>query len=111
MLREPDRTPDGELLLGPSPRGRTRHPAIAGMAACSLALPVSDPKPISQVPPRDRCQRRQCKQYWQRERRSLTLAGDVEHVCPACFVERDKRTPACPNCASADNAIPEVLVA
>lgn len=110
-MREPDRAPGGELLLGPSPSGRSCHVSIAGMAACDLGMPVAGPKPISQVPPSGRCQRRRCHDHWQHERRALAVAGDVEHVCPACFVERDKRTRACPNCASVDGAIPEALVA
>lgn len=110
-MRNPDRTPGGELLLGPSPSGRSCHVSIAGMAACDLGMPVPGSKPITQVSPSERCQRRRCREQWQNERRALAVDGDVEHLCPACFVERDKRTRACPNCASADAAIPEALAA
>lgn len=111
MARSPDRTPGGELLLGASPNGRSYHAGVGGMAACSLALPVSNARPLSQVALRERCDRRRCREHWQRERAVPAVAGDAEHVCPSCFVERDKRTPACPSCASTYRAIPEALAA
>lgn len=110
-MRTPDRAPDGELLLGLSPRGTSYHAAIAGLAACFLSLPVTDVQPASQVPGPVRCQRRQCRQHWVREGRAPAAAGDVEHICPACFVERDKRTRSCPNCESTYRPVPEALAA
>lgn len=102
-----DRSPDGVLLVGQGPAGRAYHPAAAGAAVCSPMLPIPSPVPIDQVSAVRWCQRKACRRHLQTERRSTpAAAGDVEHLCPSCYVERAAQVRPCPSCGSGYAAVP-----
>jgi hypothetical protein len=104
----PDRAPDGALLVGQGAPGGVYHAAVAGSAACSPTLPILAPVPIGQATDARWCHRGTCRP-WLTERRAQ-VAGDVEYICPACYVERAAQVRPCPSCGSTYAATPEAML-